>query len=324
MTSIVEEPAVQTLPVSPLSYGEDWAKGRLHLPGGILSNTGTLHKVILVRELTGVDEELLSDRRFRNSVDQVTELLVRAIQRVEGMEAPIDERLVADMLIGDRDYIVLRLRQITMGDQVHQVMRCPNTACGEKVDVEFLVSEIPVKRVDQLQATYEFELSCPAITDDERSHRGFLRLPTGRDQSAIADMSNVNPAAANTRLFSRIVLSLGKRETIDEELVRALSMKVRSEITAFLRDVSPGPDLTIDTQCPHCGSGIMYPFDLCDFFFDECVMSLDNLYREIHSLAFHYHWAERDILAMNRAKRSRYLSLLVQQLEQPENTQEGG
>ncbi|HEX7048849.1 MAG TPA: hypothetical protein VF188_01455 [Longimicrobiales bacterium] len=44
-------------------------------------------------------------------------------------------------------------------------------------------------------------------------------------------------------------------------------------------------------------------------------MSIDALYREVHHLAFHYHWSEAEILAMTRSKRQRYLSLLAQHLE---------
>lgn len=41
---------------------------------------------------------------------------------------------------------------------------------------------------------------------------------------------------------------------------------------------------------------------------------MTNLYKEVHHLAFHYHWAEAEILAMSRAKRRRYLALLVEHL----------
>jgi hypothetical protein len=41
--------------------------------------------------------------------------------------------------------------------------------------------------------------------------------------------------------------------------------------------------------------------------------SLDRLYDEVHVLALHYHWAERDILALPAAKRQRYLGLLARQ-----------
>jgi hypothetical protein len=42
---------------------------------------------------------------------------------------------------------------------------------------------------------------------------------------------------------------------------------------------------------------------------------LERLYEEVHRLAWHYHWAEREILAMTHSKRRRYLALLRRELE---------
>ena len=52
------------------------------------------------------------------------------------------------------------------------------------------------------------------------------------------------------------------------------------------------------------------------FFFAEWMTGVGGLYEEIHYLAYHYHWTERDILEMSRAKRRRYLALLANKLEQ--------
>jgi transcription initiation factor IIE alpha subunit len=41
----------------------------------------------------------------------------------------------------------------------------------------------------------------------------------------------------------------------------------------------------------------------------------ERLYEEVHWLAYHYHWAEKDILEMTRSKRRRYLGLLRKELE---------
>lgn len=246
--------------------GEDWTLGRLVLPGGLLSASGARHRVVWVRELNGRDEEVLSDRRRRSGASRVTELLSRAIERVEGLDRPVDRDLAADLLIGDRDYLVLRLRQMTIGDGVHQVMRCPATACGQKVDVEFSIAEIPVRRAASLQRDHEVRLSRPALPGDDRSDCAVLRLPTGRDQEAIADLADENPATANSRLFARLLTRLGRRERPDEEAVRALPMGLRRELVDFLRRTAPGPDLRIEAQCPHCGADMTYPFDLEDFF----------------------------------------------------------
>lgn len=245
---------------------EDWALGRLVLPGGLLAPEGTCHRVVWVRELNGRDEEVLSDRRRPGGASRVTELLSRAIERVEGLDRSVDRDLAADLLIGDRDYLLLRLRQMTLGDQVHQVMRCPATACGQKVDVEFSIGEIPVRRAESLRRDYEIRLSRPAWPGDDRSDCAVLRLPTGRDQEAIADLADQNPAAANSRLFARLLVRLGRTTRPDEEAVRALPIKLRQELADFLRRTAPGPDLHIEAQCPHCGADMTYPFDLEDFF----------------------------------------------------------
>lgn len=294
---------------------ENWTEGRLCLPGGILGPDGSCLKQVVVRQLTGRDEELLSDRRYRNGAQQVTDFLAAAIERVEGLERPVDRDLAANLLIGDRDYLLLRLRQIAVGDVVEQVMHCPSRTCGEKVDVDFRIGEIAVRRLAGVEPFYELRLSRPALNDDEGSMRVRLRLPCGRDQEAIEELRDSNPGAANTRLFSRLVLEIGRRRGMDEETARSLPLGIRREIAAFLAATSPGPDLSIAVLCPFCGTDMTYPFDLQRFFFDEWRVALDQLYQEVHHLAFHYHWSEGEILGLPRVKRRRYLTLLAESFE---------
>ena len=44
-------------------------------------------------------------------------------------------------------------------------------------------------------------------------------------------------------------------------------------------------------------------------------MNRQGLYRDVHYLAFHYHWSEGQVLRLSRSKRLRYLSMLADQLE---------
>jgi hypothetical protein len=262
MAAIAMEPQLTSAAALP---GEDLLEGRLELPGGILDSRGQCFKTVIVRQLTGRDEELLADRRYRNAGQQVTEFLAQVLVEIPGLDKPVSKELVAEMLIGDRDYLLLRLRQISLGDEVEQVMRCPAAACGQKADVEFLISELPVRRLKAVQPLYEFELSAPLRKDDPKSGHVVLRLPTGLDLEAVLDCKDVNPAMANTKLFARIVKKLG-REGLSEAMARDLSMRARQEITSFLKEIAPGPDLKIEIQCPHCRADMSYPFDLYGFF----------------------------------------------------------
>src|SRR5262245_40229779 len=219
-------------PAGWLPAEEDWSAGRLVLPGGILDNQNRCFQTVLVRQLTGRDEELLADRRYHNAARQVTDFLAQVMVEVPGLNKPVSKELAGEMLIGDRDYLLLRLRQIAVGDKVEQVMRCPALACGQKADVEFGISELPVRRTTAVQQEYELELSEPARKDDPKSRIVVLRMPTGHDQEAILDGKDPNPAAANTRLFARIVKRLG-RKGLDEEEARNLPLKIRHELTSF-------------------------------------------------------------------------------------------
>jgi hypothetical protein len=172
-----------------------------------------------------------------------------------------------------------------------------------------------------LPAVHDLQVSAPALGHDDTSTHLQFRLPTGADQHAIGPLAGDNPAAANTRLFSRILLRVGTRGGVDEETVRGFPLVARRELTSALARVSPGPRLTIDVQCPYCGEDIRYPFDVQRFFFDEWLRGVDRLYEEVHTLAFHYHWAEESILSMPRQKRFRYLTLLADAV-QPRPTRE--
>jgi len=240
---------------------ESLAERRLQLPGGVIGANGRCRQMVRVRELTGFDEEILSERTAANAASLVTRFLARAIAEVEGLERRIDEDLVSDMLVGDRDYLLLRLRQVDLGDHVHQVMRCPSPACGKKVDVDFLVSEIEVRRASAVLPSYRVQLG-----EGAAAISAAVRLPTGRDQEAIAPLAATNPAAANTRLFSRIVQRWGEAGPLDEDAARALPLRQRSELAAFLERTSPGPDLYLDVPCPWCGADMGYRFDLDGFF----------------------------------------------------------
>lgn len=258
-----------SLPAEPL---ESLAERRVLLPGGLLDAQGRAHRVVRLRPLTGADEELLADRAGEGGAAQVTALLARVIERIDGLAGsgeaqPVTSALVGAMLVGDRDYLLLRLRQMDVGDNVHQVLRCREPACGKKADVEFLVSELPVRRAERLLPRY-------ALTLDGGSHplALTLRLPTGDDQQAVAELARSNVAAANTRLFTRIARFADEADappaddSARETRMRALPLAARRQLAEFIEQVAPGPDLYIDIACPHCGADLGFDFDLNSFF----------------------------------------------------------
>lgn len=246
-------------PVADSVAGESLADRWLVLPGGVCDAHGRVHRRVRVRELTGADEERLFDRGVLSGTRRVSAFLAHAIVAVEGFDGPIDEAFADGLQLGDRDYLLLRLRQLDLGDAVHQVMRCPG--CQQKVDVDLLISELPVRRLHQTQAAWTVRLdAAPSSVECT------VRLPRADDRTAIETLALANPAAANTRLFARLVQDVDGRGAPTEDEVRNWPVARRAQLSAWLEAHAPGPDLFLDLSCPHCHADMSYVFDLHGFF----------------------------------------------------------
>ena len=247
---------IETLPALDVASGESLAARRLVLPGGGVDALGRVHREVRVRELTGADEEALFERSAASGARRVSAFLSRAIESVDGLDGvTMDEAFTGSLQLGDRDYLLLRLRQMDLGDAVHQVVRCPS--CASKVDVDLLISELPVRRLDKPSAHYQVQLGGRGLR---------LRLPDGNDQAAVEDLALANPAAANTRLFARLVQDVDGQGAPTEDEVRAWPVALRAELGGWLESHLPGPDLFLDLACPHCKAEMSYAFDLNSFF----------------------------------------------------------
>ena len=285
------------------------------LPGGVWDASGVLQREAELTALTGREEELLADRRSGPAA-LVTALLSRCVRRLGGIE-PVSEDVARDLLVGDRQFLLIKLRQLTFGDKVDASVRCPWPNCGEPVDIDFSISEVPLKDGAAPSPVHELELSREAALDSglgPDAVRVRFRLPTGGDQELLSPLVAENEAEALTLLLARCVQEIGGHPA-SRELVRELSPAARLEIERAMESAAPGLELTMDAKCPECGRSFEAPFDAQDFILGEARASRDLLMREIHYLAYHYHWAEGEILAMPRERRRGYIEILSDEIQ---------
>lgn len=286
------------------------------LPGGYIDDDGTLHQEFELRSLLGVEEELLANSQD-NSAELVTQLLSRCVTRL-GKLKTINADLARQLLVADRHFLMLKLRQLTFGDKVEALVPCAAQNCGKRMDLDFCISDIPIAGYE-IKNRYTAQI--PILQDEDRANDApdsltiEFRLPNGTDQEALADLVPINEAVAVTRLLSRCLLTIGDVEAPSEEYIRQLPASTRQNIELAMEEVAPNVELTMEMQCPECGFEFEAPLDLQDFFFGEIRAGSEWLFREVHYLAFHYHWSERDILHMPRERRQRYINVLNEQIE---------
>lgn len=277
------------------------------LPGGYFDAAGRLHRDFDLAVLTGREEELLTQAHHPRPAALVTEVLSRCVRRL-GDISPVPLAVARDLLVGDRLYLMLQLRRATFGDRVRADLACPWPGCGERVSLDFAISAVPVEAPPQPGPVHVMTLSASAAGRDDREVA--FRLPTGADQEELSELVEDNEGAALTALLARCVRRIGTEDNPGEEPVAGLPALARAEIEERMRQVAPSVAQTMDARCTGCGRTFTAPFDIQRFFLGE-LRSDARLYQEVHYLAYHYHWAEGEIMAMTRDKRQRYIDVLA-------------
>lgn len=225
---------------------------------------------------------------------RISALLGRCVKSI-GPE-PGTASLAASLALGDRETLLLHLRRATFGDKLEPVVRCPSSNCGQPMDVPLTVTALLPDPPGGSLPEYQ---ECVSQPDGRRLR---FRLPTGADQEAVADVAQKDPMQAAWILASRCV---------DGAELNAAELEQLGEAMAAL---DPYADLRLSLQCPDCGHAFKSLFDTGAYLFEETSMRSRQLYEEVHTLAFYYHWSEAEILALPAAKRRRYLELLQKAL----------
>ncbi|MFI6324339.1 hypothetical protein ACIBG8_42920 [Nonomuraea sp. NPDC050556] len=284
------------------------------LPGGYADGRGRIHREAEVIAMTGRDEELLADGS--GSAVLVTALLSRCVRRI-GTITPVTPEVARGLLVADRQFLLLKVREATFGTAVRSSIACPRPECGRRIDVEFDTADIPV--VESADKGPQFPMTLDTqdgLRADGGTHRELVfRLPHGGDQEALSAVLQKNDAAALTALLERCILRIGPFEPAPPELVARLSPRARLAVERRMAELAPQLDLTMESTCPECGHGYSVPFEIQSFLFGELRVNAGLLRGELHYLAYHYHWSEQEIMDMPRERRRRYVAMLTDEIE---------
>jgi hypothetical protein len=201
---------------------------------------------------------------------------------------------LATLTVGERDRLILRLRQQLLGDRFDCETRCP--ACDEHLELTLDARQLLLPH--PLPTDAEIRLG----GDD---YLATCRLPNSADLAACNDQPH--PADALLALCVHVVD--GDGAVID---ARQLPMSMRERLDAHIAALDPQAEVLLDLRCPGCGHGWQAPFDPAAFLLLEIDAYAVQLLDDVHQLALAYGWSERDILAMRPSRRRRYLERVLQ------------
>lgn len=223
-------------------------------------------------------------------------LLARCTTRL-GPQTPVEPETVRDLVAGDREALLLALRRATFGDPLQAHAPCP--ACGQMLELDLRTSDLLLPPYPDPAPWYDLPPTEPGPA------RRF-RLPTGRDLEAAAPRAGGDPDDAAGMLLLRCLAP----DPEDPTGTTTLSPETRERIAARMAELDPQAELRLQTTCPACGESVATLFDAGSFLLAEVDRLAGDLLAEVHLLARHYHWTERDILGLSPARRQAYLDLV--------------
>lgn len=223
---------------------------QLRLPRG-LHHEGAWHTDVVIRELTGVDEETLG-RFTSNFLDRWEVLIALGIESIGPVtfsDKPLAERreLSLRLLSGERMMIFLAVIGATFGDTRTFTFTCRE--CAAEMETDVLVSQ-DLKAVSPEDGYGTHSYTFTTRTGDQLGYR----LPTGSDERDVLDQKNLNDGERNTQLLIRILQKVNGRTPLDPEgYLRGLSISDRRALLTEINKYQPSIDFSMDISCVKCG-----------------------------------------------------------------------
>jgi hypothetical protein len=227
------------------------------LPHGVKDEAGNLHKEIELIEMNGVVDETIARPDIRTNIGKIVGAVIGVCLKRVGTLTPQKlgrtkwEKMITDMYMGDRDYIMFKLREITYGNDLELPLQCPH--CSDKfVHVVELNTDVEINLPQGDPDRIPFELP-KGVKDKDGAlvTAGFMKLPTGFDQEQMDNLLRKNPGQANTTLLTRAVKELGDIE-LSSLIIRNLNKRDRDYLVQQLAENMFGPKMVLEINCPSC------------------------------------------------------------------------
>lgn len=236
---------------------------------GYKDENGVMHTEFEYREMNGTDEEAIAKPKVKSSGSMVTRVILeRCITRIGSIEKESVKpsewtNIIQSLAIGDQDFAMLKIREISLGDEFEVSHKCPS--CKTKINSVFTLDELPLIPYSGVEEI-EFELPRGYKDKEGTVHKfGVLRHANGLDREALDKVVSQNPSMANTLLLARCIKSLGTAP-ITDDLLRNLSMRDRNYLFSLIRDTSFGYDVSdFEIECPSCERELSISFNQTDF-----------------------------------------------------------
>ncbi|MBU1059865.1 MAG: hypothetical protein KJ804_16270 [Proteobacteria bacterium] len=241
-----------------------------------------------MRALTAAEIIRLWETAYRfHAIDQALSIL----QLVMPEQSRDD---LAALPLGQRDALLLSLRQVTFGDLLPGKSHCPQ--CGE---------------------TVEFELSCRTLVSNVGRAQQ-IHMTRDAYQISIRPLNSFDLAAAAGADSLQEAHDLLMRACVAEACYQGqtiapqtLPPEIKKDIAAMAEAADPQAEILLTLNCPACGQQWQSVLDVASILGQEITARAQRLLLEVHLLAKAYGWVEAEILNLSPTRRATYLQMVT-------------
>lgn len=223
--------------------------GAVYPPGHPLHNVETID----IKPMTAREEDILTSKALIKKGTVISELLRSCI---------IDKRIDPDdMIIGDRNAVMVSLRITGYGSDYRVEVGCP--ACGEKSKQDFDLAQLPIKRMEEqpvAEGANVFEVQMPKRHDKDADIKIRYRFLTGNDEQAISTMNERRKKQGFgsdnliTQRYQHQIVAIN--DITDKTKIQMFIQKMPTRYSRALRKSmdanEPGVEMKSHIRCPHC------------------------------------------------------------------------
>ena len=233
---------------TPTEFVELPSGGKFYVEGHPLHN----QEVVEIRYMTAKDEDILTSQSLLKKGLAIDRLLQNVIVN--------KEINVDDLLIGDKNAIIVASRKTGYGPEYETQVTCP--ACSKTSNNVFDLDQLTIKTgeiededVSFQEQTATYILTAPATGVDVE-----LKLLTGADEKYLSQLAANKrkrnlPEATLTDHLQRVIVSVnGHTDPLSiKSFVENMPARDSRHIRRIYEQISPNVDLAQGYSCGNCG-----------------------------------------------------------------------
>jgi hypothetical protein len=239
--------------------------GIFELPCGFLAPEGELITEVQVREITGVEEDMLAAKNIPGG-KKITQLIGNCLTRLGPMtDRPMLVQCARQLTIGDRSFLMLAIRRVTLGDEFPFELNCPE--CSKKSLFTVNLAELDIKKMPDPKKRV-FEGTLPS-GKQVRWH-----VMTGKEEETMSKVSGADQLSMS--ILVRVDAINGVPAVLP--FIKTLGMKDREWLRERFEETEGGVDTTLQLVCPECAHEFEDQLDVGQngFFFPSRILKRSN------------------------------------------------